>query len=148
LSTGKLAKGNKLGLTKEETYSNIQLTQLIYSHQQSGSSNRTQERSESQWQLCSETQTHFWTSILNRCVQPSNSFWFISMNSFRALYISPWIVLQHVHYYHCSNLTDHNMNITNELEIESHCLEDVHHTYSISAVCISRSFELLASEGW
>ena len=39
------------------------------------------------------------------------------------------------------------MNITNELEIESHCLEDVHHTYSISAVCISRSFELLASEG-
>lgn len=37
--------------------------------------------------------THFSFSALNCWVQSSNSFWFISMNSFSALYIKPWIVL-------------------------------------------------------
>ena len=31
-------------------------------------------------------------STLNCCVHSSKSFWFISMNSFSALYIRPWIV--------------------------------------------------------
>ena len=37
--------------------------------------------------------THFSFSALNCWVQSSNSFWFISMKSFSALYIKPCIVL-------------------------------------------------------
>ena len=38
--------------------------------------------------------TYFCLSALYCWVQSSNSFWFISIKSFRALYINPWIVLQ------------------------------------------------------
>lgn len=40
-----------------------------------------------------DMKTYFSFSALNCCVQSSNSFWFISMKSFRALYIKPCIVL-------------------------------------------------------
>lgn len=40
------------------------------------------------------TSTYFCLSVLYCCVQSSNNFWFISMNSFKALYIKPWIVLK------------------------------------------------------
>ena len=58
-----------------------------------------------QWHYNDRHQTHFWTSSLNRWVQLSNSFWFISINSFNALYISPCIVLRHNHVYHCPEIT-------------------------------------------
>ena len=38
--------------------------------------------------------TYFCLSALYCWVQSSNSFWFISIKSFSALYINPWIVLQ------------------------------------------------------
>lgn len=41
-------------------------------------------------------------SALNCWVQSSNNFWFISMKSFRALQINPWIVLQTHKDYHGS----------------------------------------------